>query len=262
MIDRDGIERPDNPHEHEFSMPQRKKKIKITEKTYIPKNPFYIFFCFLLRCIAVLVLPIFCKIAYRVKVYGKENLKKVKGKPVIFVSNHVHIMDFPSFSSCAIPFRKVNFLTLKSNLQIPVLGKIVHAFGGLPVPDSAEDYRCFYKSINKLLKNNKAIYIMAEGSLWKYHRDLRPFLPGAFKLAVKNNTPIVPVVFSFDMKVKEKKGKVKRKYKIRIRIMGPMGAKNNLEKREKVEEFSKRVHTKMSDFLTKFNDKVDKNIKK
>ena len=46
-----------------------------------------------------------------------------------------------------------------------------------------------------------SIIIFPEGTIWKFAPKLKPFKNGAFKLAIDNNVPIVPITFYNNYKI-------------------------------------------------------------
>ena len=51
--------------------------------------------------------------------------------------------------------------------------------------------------MNNVLKNGDVIHFYPEASLWPYCKKIRNFKNGAFDFAVKNNVPIIPMVYKF-----------------------------------------------------------------
>lgn len=58
--------------------------------------------------------------------------------------------------------------------------------------------KLFLSAIKKLLKDGESILIYPEQALWWNYRKPRPFKVGAFKLAFKNNVPILPLFISME----------------------------------------------------------------
>lgn len=76
-------------------------------------------------------------------------------------------------------------------------------------------------SIDSLLNNGKTVHFYPEGSLWPYYDKIRHFKNGAFDFAVRNNVPIIPMVFKFD-KQKKISNLIKPKTIITLEILKPV----------------------------------------
>lgn len=66
----------------------------------------------------------------------------------------------------------------------------------LPLSSNRRTMINFYSSVATLLKNKESILIYPEQAMWWNYKKPRPFKIGAFKLAYKNNVPIVPLFIS------------------------------------------------------------------
>ncbi len=126
---------------------------------------------------------------------GRKNIRSIKGG-IITVSNHIHNMDATMNALASFP-RRPFFITLKSNFEIPISGFLVRALGGVPIPETKTALRKFNKDIEEALDKGKIIHYYPEAALWPYYHKLRPFKNGAFRLAVRKNVPIVPIIFTF-----------------------------------------------------------------
>ncbi len=72
---------------------------------------------------------------YGLRVRGRENLEGAQGG-VVTVCNHIHPLDCVMVA-CALRGRQTYFVSLKSNLEIPVIGRLVRLLGALPLPETA-----------------------------------------------------------------------------------------------------------------------------
>ncbi len=110
----------------------------------------------------------------------------------IFVCNHNSFIDilllYP-FSPCII-----KFIAKDSLSKIPIFGSI-YAIGSVLVNRKNDISRA--KSFDNMcvaIYDGISLGIFPEGSRNKTEEPLLPFYTGAFRLAIKTNTPIVPVV--------------------------------------------------------------------
>ncbi|MDD3832054.1 MAG: glycosyltransferase [Clostridia bacterium] len=189
---------PDDPTQHMIHIkhvnnaPKKDSKYK-----FVNTGVLYSVYATALRILALVALPVYAKTTTKYKIVGKKNLRKVKGKGAVLVANHVHTMDTAIICACASPLRKINYVTLSDNVDIPIAGSIIKALGGIPLADCISGMKKFDITICRMLEDNKPILFFPEGSLWPEYKGIRPFHKGAFVYAIKSNVPIVPCIYTF-----------------------------------------------------------------
>jgi len=189
---------PNDPHEHFVEVVHNKNHKIVDENfTFVNHKPVYVFGSWMLRQVAKLVIPVWCKCKTHYKINGKNNLKKVKGKGVVIISNHVHMLDGATICARLFPTNKVYFPTLSSNVDIPVASALMRALGAIPIADTLSGMKKFNNTINDLIQKKKPVLIFPEAALWPYYRGVRPFFKGAFTFAKKHNVPILPIIITF-----------------------------------------------------------------
>lgn len=215
---------------------------------FVPKSLAFRFCSAVLYAIAVPILAIVSKIAYGLKIEGKENLKLVEGGKIT-ISNHIHFLDCVFLALAQFP-KKVYFPTLKSNIDIPVISTIIRLFHAIPIPEGLDGKKQFIKAINKLLQENNTIHFYPEKSLWPYCNKLRHFTKGPFDIAIKNQIPIIPMVYTY----RKPKGFYfwKRKPCITLTILPPVYAKK--DRHDGVENLKKEVEEKMQQRMSLENE--------
>ena len=254
MLDRDGIERPDSYDGHQLEFKHKEKRYAVTDKTYSPRNPFYIFFCFVIRGIAVVALSLIGKIGFGARIHGKKYYRAVKKSGGVIVCNHVHYFDIVLTASLLSPFKKVWVTTIQSNMDIPVAGYFERVLGALPIPDERAKMGMFIKAIDERLQKRNLVAFMPETALWVYYRDLRPFKPSAFRFAAKNSVPVLPVTLSFRMKQKtNKKGETVRKYKFTYDFLPPVYPDKSLSVPDNTDYMLKASHALMEEKIAERN---------
>lgn len=182
------------------------------------------------------------------KFTGKANLKSVKGGKIT-IANHVHVMDCTMIGLANFP-HKTYFLSLMSNFNIPVINGIIRILNAIPIPNDLENKERFFLSINELLKNGKTLQIYPEASLWPYYDELREFKNGAFKFAVENNVPIIPMVFKF-VKPTGFLKIFKKKPCIHLYILKPLYPDNKLSKEDAFIKLKNNTYNIMADEFKK-----------
>lgn len=196
----------------------KEKKIK-NNYQYIPK-------CFLVRwwfnlfyyVFAMPILKILMKCKYHVKVYGKKNMKGMKG--CIFIGNHTNVMD-GCFASAVVASPKRNYIITNKDAVQVVLGKyFTKALGALPLPDDNRGLLNLAESVDILLKQGHAVTIFPEATIWPYYTKLRPMPAASFHYAVKSNVPVIP--FAVTYRYAKGKNYLKKKPKVNITICEPI----------------------------------------
>ncbi len=235
---------PEDSHVLHFWQPC---KFEITDDfDYVNDNFLFNIFSNLLYIIAYPLLIIINKSFFGFKIEGKENLEDVDtGK--VTVSNHVHPMDCTMVGLANAP-QKTFFTSLETNFKIPVVRKIIKLLNAIPIPQNIQYTRDFINSIDELLKDNKTIHFYPEGSLWPYHDKIRHFKNGAFDFAVRNNVPVVPMVFKFN-KSKKINNLIKTRTTITLVIQKPIYPNKLLAKKDAIIDLKERVYNSMCDEL-------------
>ena len=254
MIDAEGRVWPDDPAEHIMSPPKKRKPIT-KEYKYRKKSIFYKINAFFLRMLALTFLPIGNFFRYRYKIKGKKNLKELKKQGYVVVANHVLHMDAAIIASSIFRWRKLHFVILGENATIPVAGKIITALGGVPIADDIAGTKEFLRHCNWLLENNKPLMIFPEKALWHGYKGVRPFDKGAFKIAVSNNVPVLPIVITLKNRNKNKK---KPLYKVYFEIKKPIYPNDELKGNVKIEELRDRTHRIFEETTSAFYDGLKK----
>ncbi|MEI6100696.1 MAG: 1-acyl-sn-glycerol-3-phosphate acyltransferase, partial [Eubacteriales bacterium] len=92
------------------------------------------------------------------------------------------------------------FVAQKHNFEMFFVGFCVRVLRGIPLPP-VEDVRSltkFQADINHLLQTtHHKVHIYPEASIDPYCRQLRNFKKGAFYFSIRNNVPVLPMVFVY-----------------------------------------------------------------
>ena len=234
---------PDEPNSP-FLNPDVKEILKIdTDYPFLSKKFKDRFWnCFVYFVIFTLVFPL-QKIRYGLKIRGKKNLRKNKKlfkNGAMTVSNHIYRWDFLACLQ-AVKFRRMWFPARAIQLS----GKdanLIKGAGGIPIPDTIAGMRGFNNAFDELHEKKKWIHVFPEGFRWDFYQPIRPFLKGAFTMAVKYDLPVIPLSFSY----REPKGlyklfKVKHPL-ITISIGEPILQDETLTKKERAYKMRNEAH--------------------
>lgn len=149
-----------------------------------------------MRVIVDIILNIYDRLMFGLKINGAKNLKEVRKTGAMIVCNHVHTMDC-TFIDCAIPLRRVYYTTLESNFRIPVARHFIRWLGGVPIPTKICELKDFTAEMKRALESGNFVCMYPEGVLYPYYNGLRDFKNGAFKLAAMAKSPVVPLVITY-----------------------------------------------------------------
>jgi 1-acyl-sn-glycerol-3-phosphate acyltransferase len=112
--------------------------------------------------------------------------------PLILAVNHVNFLDAPIFMTHLQP-RNVTALVKEETWKNPFMGALFNLWGGIPIKRGEVD-RNAYNLARTSLNEGKILAIAPEGTRSKNGR-LQIGHPGITMIAVKTNTPILPVAF-------------------------------------------------------------------
>jgi 1-acyl-sn-glycerol-3-phosphate acyltransferase len=123
------------------------------------------------------------------KVSGREHFEK--GKTYVIVSNHVSLIDIlVCYAAIPVSFK---FLAKKETGKIPFVGFCVRNLHLFVDRKSKASRAESMKFMAKTLASGISIMIYPEGTRNKGPAFLKSFYDGAFNLAIKTKTPIVPL---------------------------------------------------------------------
>lgn len=190
-----------------------------------------------------------------IKIKGKKNLKKNKTLlklGAVTVCNHVHRWDYICIMKAIHRIHWPYILVWNKNVN-GESGPLVRMVGGIPIPlDDKEATVAFSKATRKILNDGGFLHFYAEGSMWEYYRPIRPFKCGAASYAVKCDKPILPMAFSY-RKPNWFRRKIMRQIALfTLNIGEPLFADKVLDKREQVEDLTRRTHERVC-LLAGFN---------
>lgn len=135
--------------------------------------------------IAIRALFLLCGIWIKVK--GRANF--VPQQTYVVVSNHKSLLDMFSTSiSCPVLFK---FLSKKELTKIPLFGYIITTLCILIDRSKKESRAAGVKAMEDALAEGMSIAIYPEGTRNRTAQPLKSMYDGAFRLAIKTQTPII-----------------------------------------------------------------------
>lgn len=160
------------------------------------------------------------RLVFRIRFVGVEH---VPGEgPVILVPNHVSYMD-PVLINIPI-HRPLYYMTLEPFFRVPLLAPLIRWCRAFPVRDDEVDRQAVRTAI-RVLRAGETLVIFPEGGRSPDGR-LLPFRPGAFRLALQTEAPVVPVTIAGAFEAWPAHRRLPRPGRITITYHPPLGRKD------------------------------------
>ncbi len=129
---------------------------------------------------------------YKLNVYGKDNIKDLKG--VVYISNHQGTMDpVPIVAASDCP---ISFISKVENEKLPIFGLAAKLLNNIHFDrESREGNIYMLRESMRRLKKGNSILIFPEGTRSKSTK-MNEFKEGAFQVAISSKVKIVPVTIN------------------------------------------------------------------
>lgn len=160
-------------------------------KKLITDGPVMRFLSFLVLTFATLVFFLWDTIVLNMRVRGRKNLKPLRRKGFVVISNHTLILE-PGFITHAIFPRHPYFSIMEQTFVNPIAEWGLRLLRGFPIP-RRKGLERIEPEIAQVLKNRGSVHFFPEGHLTHFNQEIHPFKKGAFVTAIENQTPILPV---------------------------------------------------------------------
>src|SRR3990172_747407 len=181
----------------------------------------------MLYSIAVLIISIFARLLFRLKVSGVENIPLSGG--VIIAANHFSYLDIPLLSYGL--NRPANFIGKKQLFTIPVAGTLLRLLGGIPIDREKID-RSALREIMKKLNSGNVVVIYPEGTR-SHDGRLQPGKPGVGFIVRMSGKKVVPTAILGTDKAMPSGSWFIRPSPVTIRFGEPLDFHENSSKNEK-----------------------------
>jgi 1-acyl-sn-glycerol-3-phosphate acyltransferase len=129
----------------------------------------------------------FCRLAWRVRMVGAENLPKSGG--FILAPSHRSMMDIPF--GAVVTHRRIRFMGKKSVFALPVIGAIFTWLGGFPVARDGTDRKAVRESV-EMLRAGEVLGVFPEGTRQNGPK-IQELQAGAAYLALRSGVPLIPI---------------------------------------------------------------------
>ncbi len=186
---------------------------------FIPKNPFVRMYSSILYHGFKLFGQYYERGYWKAKIYGREKLKKARGKGYLIYANHTNPFH-DVFGPAIAANRRIFTIISPVNLLVPGIGKILPLIGGMPLGKTKEEKAAFHTAIDKRLKQKNVVVIYPEAHVWPFYTGIKKFPAGdrSFVYATRNNLPIFTMTTTYHKRKNKKRGDLPR---MDIYIDGP-----------------------------------------
>ncbi len=134
------------------------------------------------------------------EIKGIENYEAVQDKGLIITCNHFNAFDNFAIHYTLLPYLYDNHKELYKVIRegnftnFPgIYGLFFRHCNTLPLSSSFATMKLFMEAVKTLLARGEKILVYAEQAMWWNYRKPRPLTNGAFKFAVENNAPVLPI---------------------------------------------------------------------
>ena len=136
------------------------------------------------------------------EIRGIENFNAVNGGKIV-TCNHFSVGDNYAVWKALQPHMggKMLYKVIREgNYTNPPkpFGLFMRHCNTLPLSSQASTMKKFMKATSELLERGETILIYPEQGMWWNYRKPRPMQDGAFALAVRNKTPIIPIFITME----------------------------------------------------------------
>jgi 1-acyl-sn-glycerol-3-phosphate acyltransferase len=128
------------------------------------------------------------RLFFRISFKGVENIPQTGG--VIIASNHQTYLD-PIWMSLPMT-RPIRYLAMSESFHWPIIGKVIMMLGAWPIQIEKADKTMMRRTLS-WLNSGGALVIFPEGGRCLPDGQLLRFKPGAARMALEANTPILPI---------------------------------------------------------------------
>jgi len=137
------------------------------------------------------------------EVRGKENMEKVREGGALVTCNHFNAFDNYAVYRTLIPIlgKKMLYKVIREGNYTSFGGFYGYLFrhcNTLPLCSSIKGIKALMNAMSVLWGRGEKILIYPEQAMWYNYRKPRPLKTGAFRFAVKNNVPVLPVFITLE----------------------------------------------------------------
>lgn len=186
--------RPEIPEEKIFEVKNNNKKIDFSKPFkiiyfdwwfHILTLPFYLLCIFFVFC---------SSFYFSLRVSGKKNMKILKQRGCITISNHCHYFDTVFANYVLFPMR-LYISVVQRNYEVPYIRRILRFLRAFPIPGGPLGLKMITGPVGEALKRGYHVHFLPEGELVHLSQTIHRLRPGAFYQSYIHQVPLVPMVY-------------------------------------------------------------------
>ncbi len=192
---------------------------------YLHKNPLWnLSAAVVYRGIMTPFAYLYCKCKFRLRIVGREKLKKLEGGYFLY-GNHT-LLAGDAFVPNLVSFPTRNYVVVgAANLSVKGARNWTQMSGALPIPTELSGMRPFLSAMQTRIEAGHCITVYPEAHIWPYYTGIRPFGAAAFRYPVRFSKPVFCTTVTYSAR---KRSKTPR---ITVYVDGPFFADPSLPTR-------------------------------
>ena len=243
-------------YESETDDPIKTKEQERKEKVTLPEGYEFIPWHWWVRLYSSLLFRIFWIFGqwyerhyWQAKFYGREKLKKARGKGYVLYANHTNPFH-DVFGPALAADRRIFTIISPVNLKLPGIGKFLPMIGGIPLGTNEAEKKAMNEAVDKRLRQKKVLVIYPEAHVWPYATKVRKFPAGgkSMKYAVRNDLPAYTMTTTYHKRKDRKHGDLPR---MDVYVDGPFYACEDGSEVERQDDLAKKVYDSMVKYSKK-----------
>lgn len=186
--------RPEIPEEKIYQVKNNTKKIDFSQ----PYKFLYFEWWFHLLTLPFFLLcylvAFFATFYFGFRVRNRKNLKILKKRGCITVSNHCHYFD-TVFANYVLFPQRLYVSVVQRNYEVPYVRRILRFLKAFPIPDGPMGLKMITAPVGEALRRGYHVHFLPEGDLVYLSQTIHRFKSGAFCQAYLHQVPILPMVY-------------------------------------------------------------------
>ncbi|MBB6478889.1 lysophospholipid acyltransferase family protein [Spirochaeta isovalerica] len=186
--------RPEIPEEKIFEVKNNTKKIDFSRPyrfIYFDWWFHLLTMPFFLLCYTAAFLATFY---FGFRVRNRKNLRILKKRGCITVSNHCHYFD-TVFANFVVFPRRLYVTVVQRNYEVPIVRRILRFLKAFPIPGGPVGFKMITEPIGEALRRGYHVHFLPEGELVHLSQTIHRFRPGAFFQSYLHQAPVLPMVY-------------------------------------------------------------------
>ncbi|MBN2160377.1 MAG: 1-acyl-sn-glycerol-3-phosphate acyltransferase [Spirochaetes bacterium] len=140
------------------------------------------------------IITLFVAAFYGFRVQGRKNLRILRRRGCITISNHCHYFDTVFANFVVLP-KALHTAVAQRNFEVPYVRRLLRIHRAFPIPANGRGLDMITEPVGEALRRRHHIHFLPEGELVMKSQTIHRFRSGAFLLSYRHQAPIVPMVY-------------------------------------------------------------------